>query len=281
MQDTQELPVSTLTKNQKQVFWKQIDFEGKKRWLEINIRYDDECGNGHNTFAITGTVWKRQGSTSDSNHIVGGCIHDIITEHAPEYAHLIQWHLVSSDSPMHYVSNTLYHSRTTDCWGLEKGEKQIISYAYYLEVNKSPIKYKLSKELLDIVHSLENHPGLTKDAWAQAEIESVHHKEPETFSCNYSIKGFGHDWYKAPFKSLEDAEMFIDCMVNHDCRIVEEPDSVRIGKGSEPDLEAARNTACAPDATLEQLQDEAWLEARLPELMHRFKDAMETQGFTY
>ena len=59
--------------------------------------------------------------------------------------------------------------------------------------------------------------------------------------------------------------------------IEKRPDSLN----KEPNLEYARNTAIAPDATLEQLQSEKWLKSRLPELIQQFKKAMESLGFTY
>ena len=71
--------------------------------LEINIRYDDSCGNGHNTFSITGSFFKNVRET------MGGCCHDEIAEAVPELAHLIKWHLCSSTGPMHYIANTTYH----------------------------------------------------------------------------------------------------------------------------------------------------------------------------
>src|SRR6185369_2717706 len=37
---------------------------------------------------------------------------------------LIKWHLCSTDEPMHYIANTLYHAGDRDCWGLRKGEFQ-------------------------------------------------------------------------------------------------------------------------------------------------------------
>jgi len=65
------------------------------------LRFDDECGNGHNTFSIT----------VDGGESFGGCMHDSICEVWPEYARLTKWHLVSTDGPLHYVSNTRYHAR--------------------------------------------------------------------------------------------------------------------------------------------------------------------------
>lgn len=155
---------SVLTRNQKIEKIYQTS-EGR---MIVNIRYDDECGNGHNTFAITGEI----GGTRQ-NPDMCGCIHDEIAEHAPELAHLIKWHLVSSDGPMHYVANTLYHASEKDCHGLLKGEKQIISYAHYLQVNNSPYLHKLDKRLKAFIDST----GMSSEAWEQVQIEKVPHKD--------------------------------------------------------------------------------------------------------
>ncbi len=80
--------------------------------LTINIRYDDECGNGHNTFAITGT-------TPDTC----GCIHDVIVRAMPELEPLIKWHLMSSDGPLHYIANAVYHA---ECGNLNAARRTAI-----------------------------------------------------------------------------------------------------------------------------------------------------------
>lgn len=49
----------------------------------------------------------------------------------------------------------------------------------------------------------------------------------------------------------------------------------------EGDIEAARATAIWPDATLEQLQDEEQLKARLPGLLAEFRTAVESLGFKW
>lgn len=41
---------------------------------------------------------------------MGGCCHDEVAKHFPELAPLIKWHLCSSDGPMHYLANTVYHA---------------------------------------------------------------------------------------------------------------------------------------------------------------------------
>jgi post-segregation antitoxin (ccd killing protein) len=64
------------------------------------LKFGDECGNGHNMFSIT----------VDGGERFVGCCHDFISTHWPEYAHLIKWHLCSTNGPMHYIANTVYHA---------------------------------------------------------------------------------------------------------------------------------------------------------------------------
>jgi len=83
------------------------------------VQYDDRRGNGHNTFSITGRT-KICGRQDKS-----GCIHKEIVKHFPEFAHLIKWHLVSSEGPLYYIENTLYHAkenRPTKAWVHYKDE---------------------------------------------------------------------------------------------------------------------------------------------------------------
>lgn len=100
--------------------------------IVAEVRYDDECGNGHNTFAITAEVYEprvRRGEPT-TKHSDGrtmwlsacGCCHEEVAKHFPQLAPLLKWHLTSSDGPMHYVGNTVYHAGDRDCWGLRKGE---------------------------------------------------------------------------------------------------------------------------------------------------------------
>jgi hypothetical protein len=75
----------------------------KRGRLEVEIRYDDKCNNGHNTFAITGTMY-----SSNGRAIGGGCLHDEIVKAFPELKKYIKFHLMSSDGPLHYKANSLY-----------------------------------------------------------------------------------------------------------------------------------------------------------------------------
>lgn len=99
---------SILNKNQKKIIRiNDLLYNGQNVDLIINIRYDDECNNGHNSFSITGSLYVA-GKRSDYNLICCGCIHDIIEQLAPAYKKYIKWHLCSSKGPLYYLENTLY-----------------------------------------------------------------------------------------------------------------------------------------------------------------------------
>ena len=125
-------PESKLTKKQKKTFRKDVIINGDPVVIIAEVRHDDECGNGHNTFAITAKVYEKyqQPHEPTVTHENGktlwlnmcGCCHEIVAKHFPELAPLLKWHLVSTDYPLHYYQNTVYHSGDRDCWGLRKGE---------------------------------------------------------------------------------------------------------------------------------------------------------------
>lgn len=117
-----ELPASKLVKSQKKDYGPKFYSErGEQFRIIAHVRYDDECGNGHNSFSITATIDRKDGRGVWRDDM-GGCCHDEVAKHFPELAPFIKWHLTSSDGPMHYVANTVYHAGDKDCNGLRKGE---------------------------------------------------------------------------------------------------------------------------------------------------------------
>lgn len=214
--------------------------------LIAKVRHDDECGNGHNTFAITGELYGRERTPGEASirHANGkqywlgscGCLHEDIAKHFPQLAPLIKWHGCTTDGPLHYVANTLYHASGKDHNGLRAGEtKPLLSggkqgafnwYLAAIDENGEEVPYR---RLPSFVDSPEKPPSVYRCEWRQHVI---------------------------------------------------------VGEGKPRDLDAARACAIWPDATDEQLMApreelEAALLARLPALMAEFRAAVESLGFTY
>jgi hypothetical protein len=103
------LPPSTLTKKQTKIIPARLDPDDPSERVTVNVRFDDECNNGHNTFAVTCDIHeKRHGRWVD---VGGGADHETIARVFPELEPYLKWHLCSTDGPMHYVANTIYHAK--------------------------------------------------------------------------------------------------------------------------------------------------------------------------
>lgn len=106
------LPASKLVKSQVITKTKAIKYDGKAAKINVFIRHDDKCGNGHNSFSITGEIYAAGDRAGDPS--MCGCIHEEIGKRFPELKPLIKWHLTSTDGPMHYVANTVYFAGDVD-----------------------------------------------------------------------------------------------------------------------------------------------------------------------
>lgn len=136
--------------------------------LVATVRYDDQCGNGHNTFSITADLYTTRGSSRDGvikhtngrtlKWFSGGCLHEAIAKRLPELAPLVKWHLCSNDGPLHYISNTTYLASDRDHNGLRKGEfRQFIDKATGLPLWRLPsvtheIKSSQERPLAVVLH---------------------------------------------------------------------------------------------------------------------------------
>lgn len=114
-----------LTKRQKKQEIVLYNEDGIDYKIVADIRYDDECGNGHNSFSITGAIYKKgRNGHYKTEPVTCGCIHEDIAKHFPHLEPFIKWHLTSSDAPMYYVANTVYHASDRDYNGFLKGERR-------------------------------------------------------------------------------------------------------------------------------------------------------------
>lgn len=256
---------TVLTKNQTKVIGKTVynsklypEFNGK--YLKINIRYDDECGNGHNSFAITGECGGRNG--------IGGCIHDFIIEQAPELEKYIKWHLTSSDGPMHYVANSMYHAREI------KKNTVIRSYDECLQFNNFPFTYTLPKRLKAFI---ETYEGETIHVVALTHPKNGIDGEYQ-YGDNYTFKGCSTKWYESLFSTEKEAREMSIALMNYKYKIIKTIASYE--DEQVPNLEHARSSAIWPEAELCDFTEKK-LTARLSGLMTGFKESMLELGFTY
>ena len=267
-----QLPESVLVKKQVKNYEKTFKENNIDHRIVFEVRYDDECGNGHNSFSIKATIYSDEHSSDNRYFVTKECIHEEISKHFPELKHLVKWDLINSDGPMHYVANTTYHARTREDMNIALDVPT--RFEKRLKFDSIPFTFKEFKR--DFIKELEK--GVD---WNNEKITiHSHPKDPETYSDNYSFSFLKtENWYDCPFSIKQNAEEFLEAFKNFKYAIVSTP--IEWNKAVEPNIEAARSCAVWPDATLEQLQSEEALMERLPALMQEFKKDIEALGFIY
>jgi len=265
------LPVSILTKNQKKIERTSWEEDWNKYSMTVEIRYDDECWNWHNSFAITAYI------KENGRDYMWWCCHDEIVKHIPHLKKYIKWHMTSSDGPWGYIANTMYYARDRDYEWVEIWDP--VKWNTRFKFYKYPFTFKEHStwfwEYLNTINEFD---------WIYVEEIKYDWEDTYDFWPNYSLTWFikeneNKKWYKAPFKSKREAEEFLEALKLSTYSFIEIPYEWR--KAVEPNLEAARNCALWEDATLEQLNNKELLEERLPGLMKEFKSDMEELWFTY
>lgn len=85
--------------------------------IRARVRFDDECGNGRQSFSVTGDIFTKQYYRGEETVIFNGrkywcqsvgCLHEEISRAFPELAPYIKWHMTFTDGPMHYIANGLF-----------------------------------------------------------------------------------------------------------------------------------------------------------------------------
>lgn len=237
---------------------------GRNELLTVQITFDDECGNGHNTFSITG----------HTNKGSGGCIHDEIAQAFPELAPLIQWHLCSTDGPMHYLSNTIYHLSDKDHHGKRKGEPT--AFQHGIRFTDFPITTRISSQFARFLRDI-------KTPHTFEVVEVPHKTQPHLFNPHYSVKGFcDSDWAGCPFSDKASADEVVLALNSYDWDFVKIP--VKFSEGKTPDIDEARRTANWPDMPADivnwsEEQIKQVLTDRLENLINQFKIDMVNCGF--
>jgi hypothetical protein len=267
---------SILTKKQSKSYGpRPIDGYGDGASIWVTVRFDDECGNGHNTFAITAhvTVPKKR------DWVACGCLHDDICKAFPELAHLIKWHLCSTDGPMHYIANTVYLASDRDHWGLREGEERVSSWERAVEFTGFPIRWRDRSSAF--IKWLETAQG------ADFELIRIDHegteKDRELFGPKWTLGGAPDKWHECPFDTEAEGLEFLAAMTLG-YQVVKVPTAYSRGKGKPRELDLARQSAVWPEATDAEMTApdlEARLKARLPQLLADMRRDVEALGFVW
>lgn len=245
----------------------------KQTHIQVSVRFDDECKNGHETFSITATLYDNRGKD-----VGGGCCHDDIVKAFPEFAPLIKWHLVSTDGPMHYVANVCYLAGNRDHWGRAAGEPS--HFEYGVRFGDSPVTHRIKESFWKWLQTA------TSDDNFEWIVDKIEHKRDSTydFEPKYTFVGYCEKWHECPFDDLADANEWLEAITTTKVEFVKIP--TEFSKGKDRELDSARNVAVWPEATDAQLslpraELEALLLARLPKLLEEFKATMLECGFLW
>lgn len=253
---------------QRWVTSKAIRYYGESCTMTVTLRFDDDCRNGHNTFAMTADV-RANGGRGDRDR-AGGCMHELIAEEFPALAPLVKWHLCSTDGPMHYPGNALFFAGNRDCWGCLKGEPR--GYATRIQFGDVPILHKIPAKFAEFLQGSEPY---------DFEVIAYGHDEDATrttgykFGPKFTFGGYAEAWHECPFDTEDEALRFLKALQESSPKFVRVP--VSWGEGKERELDKARNVAIWPDATDAELcapDLKERLLARLPALLDEFRAAM-------
>lgn len=242
---------------------------------KLRLRYDDSCGNLHNTFGITIDTTVRR-TISSKLEYSGGPDWEAIKEHFPDYAHLIPFHMCSSHGPSQYLEDSIYLAGIKDHNGLLKGEVRF--WDTEIQFGGFPIRQPTNKHLLKF---LKDH--ITMDDFKHVDVVEVQRKvrqedEGYVYSNNFVFSGMEEDWHKSVASNKVTADRLLQSFKEIPYVVVNTP--TVFSEGKEPDLEGARGCAIWPEAELEDFTEEK-LMVRLPGLMTEFKGRMEDTGFEY
>lgn len=261
---------SVTVKNQKKKLTNIIG----NRLYTLNIRYDDEYGNGYNIFAIDIEVevkergqWVWDSSGRDIS---------LFRKAFPKYAKYLKWHGMSPKGPSAYVANSMYHAGMKDHYGKLKGEPYIQEKVAY--INDVPIPVPVNNYLARFLNHALNDKPESVDLTIKEVLTMTKHRDLRSYYTTTSWPIEQSQSYQAPFSSLQEAQEWVNTLQTCTVRLTSRPVSFHLGK--EPDLEAARRVAIWPEAELEDFTEEN-LKARLPGLIEAFRKDIEELGFTF
>lgn len=289
---TVEVPDSRNTWQQTKILQRDIPvtLDGTDSTVTIEARFDDECGNGHNSFFLK--AWAYEANKPKIDRYWRQLTEEAIAHHFPEYAHLLKWNNTSTDGPMAYLSNTLYHACDRDHNGQRAGDPVHTDMIVALEVKGEKHTHTIPVyEPNSFSPTANNFPAF----WEAINNEGGFHKmrllnKPTKVGTALTLVCGAHSLHGGTrlhprdidtgYGNPEGLRTLVD-LWNGRADLVLHAEVKKVSEGYPPDLKAARRSAVWLDATIEQLQSVDLLVARLPTLMEEFKRDMESLGFIY
>ena len=261
---------SILTKYQKKTVSKLFTENKVQKRITVELGYEGECNNGHNSFTLTVEIRQKDRRIRDCEAY--GCLHDEVAEHFPELRKYIKWHLFNSDRSSPYIESTLWHARDSEHPTLPGGSP--LSYKTVLTFGDNPIQHSFNRDFMNFLSNID---------FKTLEIRPIKHK-PNTISFDpkFTFRGYADQWHQCPFDSELDAKNFLYALQNCNPKLTNVP--VSFVKSKPRDLDAARRCAIWPEATDDELTSpnlRQLLEARLPKLLEEFQADMQELGFTF
>lgn len=265
--------------------WKEYTVRGSSYRIKAIVQLQDDCRNGHNTFHLMCDIQEvERGRWVDCG---GGSDHESVAKHFPALSPLAKWHGTSTDGPLHYIANTVYHAGDRDSNRKRKGEP----WAWDIRVRfgNFPISLAIKREFLKWLLAVSEHNDTTlkTNPHRVGDLEPVPVAYVATadrdykFGPKYTVRGYDVKWHECPFDSETEAREFCQAFNTMSMEVVRTP--TLFSDGKERNLDAARSCAVWLDATDEELMVEpeelkAKLEARHPALMEAFRTDMTAAG---
>jgi len=139
--------------------------------VEVKIRLNDECKNGHQDFAITATFWEVGKVRNDRNMTSGGCCHDEILKYFPQFKIFIDLHLCDYlGIPMHATANGFYH--LTNGFERLEGKTQKEYFCDYYRINSKQYDELIKSKSKDYFGFLLVSLGIL-DQWKKQADEAI------------------------------------------------------------------------------------------------------------
>jgi hypothetical protein len=115
---------------------------GKDKEINVKIRLDDDCNNKVCDFAITAEIYEIA-KNGKRVWVAGGCLHEEILKHFPQFAPFVRLHLSNLyGQPMYAVENGIFWLKEST----EKGAEYLripLALAKMLVIDKGYFKYQL------------------------------------------------------------------------------------------------------------------------------------------